>query len=70
MYIGWDASVLLDYIDDTTVNLVQKLCSEELTIETTVSQTMKEKGPDPTYSAILRYYPQESGKKTLEQLIK
>ena len=69
-YIAWDVSVLLDYVDDATTTLIEKLCSEELTIAAAVAQTMKEKGPDPDYGAVLKYYPQQSGDKTLKQVIK
>jgi len=68
-YIAWDVSVLLDYVDDATTTLIEKLCSEELTIATAVARTMEEKGPDPDYGAVLKYYPQQSGAKTLRQVI-
>ena len=67
-YIAWDVSVLLDYVDDATITLVEKLCSEELTIRAAVAQTMDEKGPDPDYGAVLNYYPGQSGDKTIKQL--
>jgi len=69
-YMAWDVSVLLDYVDDTTATLIKKLCSEELTIATAVAQTMDEKGPDPKYGAVLKYYPRQSAAKTLRQVIK
>jgi len=68
-YIAWDISVLLDYVDDATSTLIEKLCSEELTIAAAVAQTMDEKGPDPDFGAVLKYYPRQSGAKTLRQLI-
>jgi len=69
-YIAWDVSVSLDYVDGATATLIEKLFSEELTIGEAVAQTMDEKGPDPDYGAVLKYYPQQSGNKTLRQLIK
>jgi len=42
--------------DDATPVLIEKLCSEELSIGKAVAETMKEKGPHPTYRAVLRYY--------------
>lgn len=68
-YVAWDVSVLLDYVDDATTTLIEKLCSEELTIAAAVAQTMDEKGPDPDYGAVLKYYPRQSGAKTLRQVI-
>ena len=68
-YIAWDVSVILGYVDDATTTLIEKLCSEELTIAAAVAQTMDEKGPDPDYGAVLKYYPRQSGAKTLRQVI-
>lgn len=69
-YLAWDVSVGLYYVDNTTMTLVDKLCSKELTIAAAVSETMKEKGPDPNNNAFLYYYPQTSADKTLRELIK
>jgi hypothetical protein len=73
MYLAWDRSVDLYYVDDATTYLMNQLCSEELTIRDAVDNTMAAKGPDPNYGANLTfYYAPEShnGDKTLEELIK
>lgn len=69
-YMAWDASVELDYVDDATITLVEKLCSKELTTAEAVAETMKEKGTDPSFRAVLQYYPPASADKTLRQLFK
>jgi len=69
IYIAWDASVMLDYVDGATTVLIKKLCSDESTIEEAVTQTMNEKGHDPNYGSVLKYYPGQSALKTLSQLI-
>jgi hypothetical protein len=69
-YIAWDVSVMLDYVDGATQVLIEKLCSEKLTVEEAVAQTMDEKGPDPEFGAVLKYYPKQSGQHTLAELIK
>jgi hypothetical protein len=69
-YVAWDRSVLLGYVDEATVALVEKLCLEGLTIGEAVARTMKEKGPDPQHGSVLKYYPLASAQKTLKQLIK
>jgi len=69
-YMGWDNSVILDYVDDATIALMEKLCSEELTIESAVAEIMEEKGPDPDYGGVLKYYPLESGDRTVTELIR
>ncbi len=68
-YLAWDVSVGLHYVDDTTMTLVDKLCSKELAVAAAVSETMKEKGPDPNNNAFLYYYPLASADKTLRELI-
>jgi len=69
IYIAWDASVVLNYIDGATPFLVEELCSDELTVEEAVARTMNEKGRDPQYGSVLKHYPKESASKTLRQLI-
>ena len=68
-YLGWDASVGLDYVDQATANLITNLCDKGMTIEQAVDRTMAEVGPDPDYGAYLKYYPTESGNKTITELI-
>ena len=46
-YMGWDASVGLDYVDNATVSLLERLFSKQVTIETAVPDTMQEKTTDP-----------------------
>jgi hypothetical protein len=68
-YMGWDASVGLNYVDAATMVLIEKLFSEELTIEQTVNETMKEKGPDPNNNAYLKYFTESGDDKTIDELI-
>jgi hypothetical protein len=73
MYLAWDRSVDLYYVDNATPYLMNQLCSEQLTVREAVDNTMAAKGPDPNYGANLTfYYAPEShnGDKTLEELIK
>jgi len=64
-YLGWNASVDLNYVDDAALILVRNLCAKELTVEKAVAETMAEKGPDPHYGAVLKYFPPESGSCTI-----
>ena len=68
-YLAWNGPVGLDYVDDATVTLIDKLCSEGLSIQAAVDNTMAEKGPDPNYGSVLKYYPLHNAYKTLPQLI-
>ena len=69
VYLAWDASVDLDYVDKATPYLIRQLCVEKVTIGKGVMNTMSVVGTDPVYYAVLKYYPPQSGDKTLEELI-
>ncbi|MGB6874298.1 MAG: hypothetical protein WBE46_09275 [Dehalococcoidia bacterium] len=70
VYLAWDRSVELYYVDEATPYLMRQLCSGNLPIKEAVDSTMATIGPDPEYSAGLEYYPSRSGDKTLKELIK
>jgi hypothetical protein len=72
VYVAWNGSVELYYVDEATAYLVGQLCSGNQTIEEAVDSTMDVIGPDPEHKAGLEYYPiypSDSGDKTLKQLI-
>ena len=66
-YLAWNATVDLDYVDKATPYLIRQLCSEGLTIQEAVANTMAHIGPDPTYEAELKYYPARRGDSRLER---
>jgi hypothetical protein len=69
-YIGWDATVGLDYVDKVTAGLIQELCADKLSLDEVISRVIQENGADPDFGATLKYYPPESGKNTFSELIK
>ena len=72
VYVGWNGSVELYYVDEATPYLVRQLCSGNATVKEAVDSTMDIIGPDPEHKAGLEYYPtypSDSGDKTLKQLI-
>jgi len=74
VYLAWDRSVELYYVDEATPYLIHQLCSEELTVREAVRNTMDVNviGPDPNYGAELQYYydpASHNGDKTLKELI-
>ena len=69
VYLAWDATVALDYVDKATAYLMGQLSVEEMTMAEAVTSTMKIIGPDPKYGAVLQYFPSRSGDKTLKELI-
>jgi len=68
IYIAWDASVGLDYVESATSALIEKLLSREVNIGEAVRETMEQIGPDPDFGAELRYYPSGSGNRTIKEL--
>jgi len=73
VYVGWNGSVELYYVDEATPYLVRQLCSGNMTVKEAVDSTMDVIGPDPEHKAGLEYYPSypsDSGDKTLQELIK
>ena len=68
-YLGWGGSVGLDYVDRAAAELITSLCTEGMTVEGAVAETMTEVGPDPDWGAGLKFYPQESGGQTIRELI-
>ena len=69
IYLGWDTFVSIEHVDEATICLVQKLLVDELTVEKAVGETMAEKGRDPVYNAILKYWPRKNGAHTIQELI-
>jgi hypothetical protein len=69
-FLGWDATVGLTYVDGITPVLLKKLLSDQVSLAQAVTETLKEKGPDPDFGASLKYYPSSSGEKTLSDLLK
>jgi len=69
VYLGWDGTVDLYYVDRATPYLMGQLCTEKATIKEAVKNTRNIIGPDPKYNAVLKYHPAENGDSTLEQLI-
>lgn len=67
-YLTWDATVNLDYVEQATISLIENLCSERLPVNKAVDLTMATNGADPKHGASLKYYPPQSGAKTLKEL--
>lgn len=68
-YLGWSATVTLEYDDDATVMLLEKLVTEELTVVEAIKQTMAVARRDPYYQARLSYYPDGAADKDLGELL-
>jgi len=61
VYLGWSATVTLEYLDGAVINLVEQLYTRQLNLEQATSGTMATVGRDPHFGARLKYYPDTSG---------
>lgn len=68
-YIGWNTIVSLEYVDAAMLNLLDNLCTGNMTLTRGIESTMDELGYDPYFDAYLKLYPPESGSKTISELI-
>ncbi len=68
VYIGWSTLVSLEYMDTATLNLLGKLCTENMTVVQGIIKTMAEVGYDPHFRSYLKYYPAERGNKNIKEL--
>lgn len=68
-YIGWSASVTIDYTDKATLNLLNNLLTSQLSLQDAVATTMSEVGFDPQYNSRLKYYPEDAGQESVHTLL-
>jgi len=69
-YVGWDASLGLEYADQATSIFLDRLVKEKATLRQSVEFAMQEAGADPTWGAELQYLPPIAAEKTLDQMLK
>lgn len=65
VYLGWSATVTLDYLDSAALDLVTYLLPKQLNIAQATAGTMVKAGYDPYYNARLRYYPESASHQVL-----
>ena len=60
-YIGWSDVVSLEYVDSTTLDLLENLLADGMPLAEGVNNTMIDLGHDPFFDAYLKLYPETSG---------
>ena len=68
VYIGLDGLVSPSYTDHATTKFLQKLLTENKTIQNAVIETNSEVQPDPVYKSKLAWYPSEKGNVSFQHL--
>jgi hypothetical protein len=68
VYLGWSTIVSLEYVDAATLNLLNNLCTDKMTVADAVVRTMDEMGRDPHFDSYLKMYPEASLGKTIAGL--
>ena len=69
-YVGWSTVVSLEHVDKAALGLLAGVCTANVTLAEGITRTMADPGRDPSFGAYLRFYPPDSGGKTVKQLIK
>ena len=69
-YLGWSHVVSLEYVDEVTLDLLGNLCTGRMTLARSIEKTMADLGKDPYFESYLKYYPEESGDRTVKKLIR
>lgn len=60
VYLGWSATVDLDYVDKATLSLISNLCAKDMPVEQALVEMVAEVGLTPDYHARPKYYPAET----------
>ncbi|MDD5512123.1 MAG: hypothetical protein PHI12_15160 [Dehalococcoidales bacterium] len=70
VYMGWSASIGLGYVDQATLELINNLCAEDMSVAEALTEMVDEVGLDPDYHAHPQYHPDKAGDKTIAELIR
>ena len=69
VYVGWSSVVTLEHVDIVALDLLNNLCTENMTLAQGISRTMADLGNDPYFDSYLKFYPAENGNMTVRELI-
>jgi hypothetical protein len=69
VFVGWNEVVSLDYVDDTTLNLLDNLCARDMTVAESLNSTMERSGVDPYFGTFLKAYPPQAESQTVKDLV-
>jgi hypothetical protein len=70
VFVGWSSVVSLDYVDSTTLDLLQNLCTKNLPVAESMNSTMSRAGADPYFGTFLKAYPPAATNQTIKDLIR
>jgi len=68
-YIGWSDTVTLQHVDDVTLDLLNNLCTKNMTFTQGITSTMNKLGNDPYYNSHLKCAPSASSNTTVAELL-
>jgi hypothetical protein len=60
-YVSWDGPVSLEHTDKATLVMLKGLLTEEMCLRDAIVYSMELVGPDPSYSSLLCFFPEEGG---------
>lgn len=69
VYIGWSDVVTLEHVDSVTLDLLNNLFTQNMTLSQSITSAMNRFGKDPYFDSYLKYYPSLSANSTIEELL-
>jgi len=69
-YVGWSGVVGLEYVDEATLALLDRLCVQDMTLADAVTATMEEPGYDPYFGSHLKLTLPSGAARTIGELIR
>ncbi len=69
LFVGWSSVVSLDYVDSTTLDLLNNLCAKNMPVTESMNSTMDRAGADPYFGTFLKASPAQAENQTIQQLI-
>ncbi len=60
-YVSWDGPVSLEHTDRATLAMLKVLVAEDMYLRDAIRYSMELPGPDPSYSSMLCFFPEEGG---------
>lgn len=69
VYIGWSDIVTLTYVDKATLDLMNNIFTDKMTISDGILTTLGRLGYDPYYNSYLRCTPSSSANKTMLDIL-
>jgi hypothetical protein len=69
VYMGWSDVVSLEHVDGFTLDLLNNLCTANMTLSQSISSTLSRFGKDPYFGSYIKCTPSASANSTVAELL-